>query len=327
MLRRLAVCRPFVLVLLAVASACGSSTGLGVPQTHPAGEVYATLTMTGRPFAAAVTSDGIVYVTQVDGGSLARTDLTGATVKDVISVGIHPSQVRVGASGRVYVSNQDTPSVGVVDAAEGRQTVSFPFTQSVLNLGVSPDASRIYALTDFDGVKVLDAANGSVLASIPAGPVLTGIAFDPSAPRVYVSARDGGTVTAIDTRSSQAVATFATGGSPQTVAVSPDGRELYVADIATSALQVWDLRTATRTAIVPIGSAVSRNTFDVAVTPDGAQLWISTLSDGKVFVLDRTTRAVERVITTGGSPRYIVFDASGSHAVIANESGWVTFVR
>jgi YVTN family beta-propeller protein len=166
-----------------------------------------------------------------------------------------------------------------------------------------------------------------VIASVPVGPVLAGIAFDPKAPRVYVAARDGGTVTAIDTRTYQAVATFATGGSPQNVAVSPDGAELYVTDIASSALQIWDLQSGQRREIVPIGSGVSRNTFDVAVTPDGTELWVSTLADGKVYVLDRVNRAVRRVIDTGGSPRYIVFDATGSRAVITNESGWVTFVR
>jgi YVTN family beta-propeller protein len=324
---RLAVSCSFAILLLAVGSACRSSTGLGVLPTHPGAEVYATLSMAGTPFAAAVTPDGVVYVSQLHSGSLARTDLTGTTVKDVISVGMHPSQVRVGPSGRVYVGNQDTPSVGVVDPVAGRQTVSFPLTTSVLTLGVSPDGSRIYALTDFGGVKILDAGNGSELATVAAGPVLTGIAFNPRSPRIYVAARDGGTVTAIDTRLNRVVARFATAGSPQNVAVSPDGAELYVADIANSALQIWDLRTGMRTAVVPIGSRVSRNAFDVAVTPDGAQLWVSTLADGKVFVLDRASRAVERVITTGGSPRYIVFDATGSRAVITNESGWVTFVR
>jgi YVTN family beta-propeller protein len=78
---------------------------------------------------------------------------------------------------------------------------------------------------------------------------------------------------------------------------------------------------------VPIGSGVSRNAFDVAVTPDGDQLWVSTLADGKVFVLDRASHAVLQVIATNGNPRYIVFDATGSRAVITNESGWVTFVR
>jgi YVTN family beta-propeller protein len=298
-----------------------------VVPTHPTGEVYATLSMTGTPFAAAVALDGTVYVSQLLGGSVARTDLTGAAVKDVIAVGIHPSQVRIGTAGRVYVGNQDTPSVGVVDMAAGRQTTSFPLTTSVLTLGVSPDGRRIYAPTDYAGVKVLDALTGSVIASVAAGPVLTGIAFNPRAPQVYVAARDGGTVTAIDTRSNTAVATFATGGSPQNVAVSPDGAELYVADIANSAVQVWNLQSGTQTAVLPIGSGAVRNAFDVAVTPDGAELWVSTLADGKVYVLDRVNRTVERAIDTGGSPRYIVFDASGAHAVITNESGWVTFVH
>jgi streptogramin lyase len=91
-------------LLLGLGSSCGSSTGVA-PPTRPAGEVYATLPMTGRPFAAAVAFDGTVYVSQVDGGSVARTDLSGATVNDVIPVGIHPSQVRVGPSGKVYVGN------------------------------------------------------------------------------------------------------------------------------------------------------------------------------------------------------------------------------
>src|SRR5919108_4394779 len=103
----LAVSRFLAILLLAGGSACRSSTGLGVLPTHPRGEVYATLSMAGTPFAAAVTPDGVVYVSQLHSGSLARTDLTGTTIKDVISVGIVRLQVRVGPSGRVYGGNPD----------------------------------------------------------------------------------------------------------------------------------------------------------------------------------------------------------------------------
>src|SRR5918999_1435715 len=152
-------------LLLVLGSGCGSTGPRGVP-THPDGDIYATLDMPGTPFAAAVGSDGVVYVTQLQSGSLARTDLTGSAVRDMITVGIHPSQVRVGPSGTVYVGNQDTPSIGVVDPVAGRQTTSFALEQSVLTLGVSQDGGRIYALTDFAGVQVLDASSGSVLASV-----------------------------------------------------------------------------------------------------------------------------------------------------------------
>jgi len=46
-----------------------------------------------------------------------------------------------------------------------------------------------------------------------------------------------------------------------------------------------------------------------------------------VFVFDRVTRALLGTVATGGSPRYIAFDAAGTTGVIPNEFGWVDFVR
>jgi hypothetical protein len=54
---------------------------------------------------------------------------------------------------------------------------------------------------------------------------------------------------------------------------------------------------------------------------------VSTLADGKVYVFDRLNRASLGEINTGGSARYIAFSPTGSQAVIANEMGWVNFVR
>jgi DNA-binding beta-propeller fold protein YncE len=43
-------------------------------------------------------------------------------------------------------------------------------------------------------------------------------------------------------------------------------------------------------------------------------------------VLDRATLAVIRTFT-GGSPRRIAFNRAGTTAVIANEAGYVTFIK
>jgi len=56
-------------------------------------------------------------------------------------------------------------------------------------------------------------------------------------------------------------------------------------------------------------------------------VYVSTLADGKVYVLDRATRAVLDSVRTGGSARYIGFSASGTHAIVANEMGWVNFIH
>ena len=68
-----------------------------------------------------------------------------------------------------------------------------------------------------------------------------------------------------------------------------------------------------------VGRALFRNNARGAIIGD---------RDGLTkLVFDRATRALIDVIATGGSPRYIGFNTSGTHAVVANEAGWVNFIR
>src|SRR2546426_6761762 len=167
--------------------------------------------------------------------------------------------------------------------------------------------------------------------SIPSsatGSLLTGVAFHPLAPCMYIAARDEGAIRTVDLREDSVVHTDAVSGARiQNVAVSLDGRLLFATDIQRSKLLVRDLTTEGSTFLeYAIGSGQVRNAFDVAVTPDNTEVYVSTLADGKVYVLDRATRALLDSIVTRGSARYIGFDKTGTHAVIANESGWVDFV-
>src|SRR5205807_1123867 len=190
---------------------------------------------------------------------------------------------------------------------------------SILTTGLSPDGSRLYALTDYYGVYVIDTATGQVVAQIPtAGMILTGVAFHPFAPCMYVAARDEGTIRTVDLRNNRIVHTdVVTGARIQNVAVSRDGSVLFATDIERSKLLARGLTSESATFLqYAIGSGRVRNAFDVAVTPDNAQLYVSTLADGKVYVLDRATRALRDSVRTGGSARYIGFSAvAARHAL------------
>jgi DNA-binding beta-propeller fold protein YncE len=65
------------------------------------------------------------------------------------------------------------------------------------------------------------------------------------------------------------------------------------------------------------------------VTPDSTQLYVTGFLDGvgQVHVVARTGRTIIRSHPVGGVPRRIAFTRTGSRAVIANESGWVDFIR
>ena len=302
--------------------------GLG----HPGLGSVDSVALDGAPFAVAVSPAGVVYVTQSWAASAVRADLPSTTFSAPFPVGYLPSQVRMSPDGRTaYVSNQDDGTITFINVATNQAfgTATVP-GGSILTTGLSPDGSRLYALTDYYGVYVIDTATRQVVAQIPtAGTILAGVAFHPFAPCMYVAARDEGTIRTVDLRNNAIVHTDAVPGARiQNVAVSRDGALLFATDIQRSELLVRDLPSGSTTFLeYPIGTPQSRNAFDVAITPDNAQVYVSTLADGKVYVLDRATRTLRDSVRTGGSARYIGFSASGTYAIVANEMGWVSFIH
>ena len=300
--------------------------------SHPGLGSVDSVALDGTPFAVAVSPSGVVYVTQALAASAVRADLPSTTFSAPFPVGYLPSQVRMSPDGRTaYVSNQDEGTVTFINVATNRPfgTATVP-GGSILTTGLSPDGSRLYALTDYYGVYVIDTGTRQVVAQIPtAGTILAGVAFHPFAPCMYVAARDEGTIRTVDLRNNRIVHTDAvTGARIQNVAVSRDGSLLFATDIERSKLLVRDLPAGGATFLEYwVGTPQRRNAFDVAVTPDNAQVYVSTLADGKVYVFDRTTRALRDSVRTGGNARYIGFSASGTLAIVANEMGWVSFIH
>jgi len=146
---------------------------------------------------------------------------------------------------------------------------------------------------------------------------------------MYVAARDEGRVSTVNLRTNTVVRSQTLGGARiQNLAVSRDGAVLFATDIERSKLLARDLRSdGSAFSEYAVGTPESRNAFDVAVTADNKQVYVSTLADGKLYVFDLGSRTIVDSVMTGGSPRYIGFDAGGATAVIPNESGWVNFLR
>ena len=309
---------------------------LGTPpsgRTHPGTTANDVEPLDGLPFAVAV-SQNVVYVTRALAASAVRADLPSTTLSAPFAVGDLPSQVRMSPdSVTAFVGNQDARTITFMNVTTNTAfaTVSVP-GGSILTIGLTPDGTRLYALTDFTGVFIIDVATRSVIGQIPVGStgsLLAGVAFHPFSPCMYIAARDEGAVRTIDLTTNTVVRTATVaGGQIQNVAVSLDGGSLYGTDIGRSKLITWDLTAPSSGYLeTDVGTPGFRNVFDVAVTPDNEQLYISTLNDGTVYIFDRATRSLVESIVTGGSGRYIGFVGLGSHAVVANESGWVNFIH
>jgi YVTN family beta-propeller protein len=317
-------------------SACNTPETGPAPtdKTHPSLARNDSQPLGAQPFAVAISRNNVAYITQGWNASAVRANLPSSVLSAPFPVGDLPSQVRMSPDGSTaYVENQDSQTIRYIDVATNQIIAQATVPAgSILNMGLSRDGTRLYALTDYYGVYVIDVNSRAVIAQIPAGntgTLLTGVAFHPFAACMYISARDQAIVSTVDLTTNAVVGQrVVTGGRIQTLTVSLDGGTLYGADIGRSKIVAWDLPSnAASFTETSVGTPVNRNVFDVEVTPDNAQLWVSTLADGKVYVFDRLNRASLGEINTGGSARYIAFSPTGSQAVIANEMGWVNFVR
>ena len=74
---------------------------------------------------------------------------------------------------------------------------------------------------------VIDTRNGNVLAKV-AAPESLAVLFNPTRNEAYVTHRQAGKVSVIDAKSYKVVKTFETPTSPNSLALSADGKTLYV---------------------------------------------------------------------------------------------------
>ncbi len=176
------------------------------------------------------------------------------------------------------------------------------------------------------------------------------MAFNSRGTRAYVTNQLSHSVSVIDVATGVAVNDIAVEGNPFVAIVGPSDRRLLV---TTNADRVYVINLASR----PEGDrALLRFTSPsngLALSRDGRYVYVSTLA-GEVAEVELDSNVVRRVFAVGGvaqglgvSPdgdelyvaneasdpaggldvRRIAFDREGTVAVVANEAGWVDFIR
>lgn len=106
----------------------------------------------------------------------------------------------------------------------------------------------------------------------------------------YVANISAGTVSVVDLDGQVPVRLIKAGKAPEGIALSPDGRQLWVADRDGAAVRLFDTATSRELALVPTGPTPIR----VVVTPDGRYAITSNYGSGTLSVIDTRTRRVAR---------------------------------
>jgi YVTN family beta-propeller protein len=129
-------------------------------------------------------------------------------------------------------------------------------------------------------------------------------------------------VVKIDAGSSQPIgvpAETGTNSEPYSLAISPDGKTVWVVNYGTGTLDSIDAATGQLTG-TPI--AVPKNAYGFAIAPNGARAYLAVNGKNEVLVIDLQARQViGSPILVGGLPAAIAISPDGTRAYVSNNGG------
>ncbi len=104
--------------------------------------------------------------------------------------------------------------------------------------------------------------------------------------------------------------------TPLNLALSPDGKEIYIACEASHTVIIVNVQERQKVAEIEVGHHPS----DVTFSPDGTKAYVSNRLDDTVAVVDVSSRKVLATIDVGDEPHGVLTDASGRNLYVLNTS-------
>ena len=194
---------------------------------------------------------GTLVVANKAGDTVSFIDLDSGREAARVAVGRAPHELAVSPDGRTVLVGEYGPesahgsSVAILDLASasvvGRIDVgpnSRPHSVAFL-----PGGSRaVVTLQDSDALAVLDLASRAVVRTIATGGRESHmVRLSPDGRRAYVTSRLGeGTLSIIDLEGGSPTRVLETGAGAEGLAVTPDGREVWVLDREAGTISIVD---------------------------------------------------------------------------------------
>lgn len=230
-----------------------------------------------------------------------------------------PTPTPLPANYHVYVANEGSDTVSVIDAGSNTVIATIPVGDAPSGLAVSPDGSRVYVASPGpDTVEVIDTATRAVVDTISMVPEdgVAHIAVSPDGAKVYVTYATSCGFSAIDTATAAREFSQLLGGCTAGVGVSPDSATVYVSSPGfdmVGSIDASDPPFYATTVQVATGGDPS----GLAVTPDGSQVYVANWGGNFVAVIDTSTDTVTTtILMTQSLSNEVAFNADGSRAYV-----------
>jgi PQQ-dependent catabolism-associated beta-propeller protein len=247
-------------------------------------------------------------------GSSRRAWLKSVMSLAILAVLPAVNQARA-AELRVFVTNEKSNNVTVIQALSGRVIGTIAVGQRPRGITASPDGRRVFvANSNSNNVSVIDSANLEVIDSFPAGIDPEGITID-SRNRMYVANENESAATIIDVSKREIIKRHEVGLEPETAVLSPDERWVTVSNESSNDIYFIDAQSAAMAGRV----GVPRNPRGMRFSADSRRLYVASEQEPMVSIIDVAERKLIRSMPTGGErPVDIVICPDGQRIYVSH---------
>jgi len=271
---------------------------------------------------ATAVAETLLVVRKTDGAVDFMDPGSGLRLASV-ALGHAPHEVSVSPDGRrAVVSNYGTrerpgATLSIVDLEQPRELRRIDLAPHTRPHGVAWFAVDRIAVTT-EGSRhllVVEPDSGRIVSAIETGQDVShmvAVASDRS--RAYVTNIGSGSATALDLAAGRKLADVDTGEGSEALALTPDGRELWVAARAAGHIAIVDTQSLRVTARVPLPGIPIR----IAITPDGRTALVTCAGSSELVAFDvpsrkeRGRRKVDVPLAAGAEQRPFARLAPGS---------------
>ena len=295
-------------------------------------------------------ADPTLYVASSGGGKIFQygLDIDGSLsplAEPTAAAGQSPDSVAVSANGRwVYVAIRGAVAQYDVSSDGGLSPMTpatVPAGQTPVGVAVIPDSNSVYVADAGGTIFQYDVGDDGALSSktpatITSVPKPAGLAVSPDGRSVYV-ANDGTeaqntalvyqfNVGAGEALSPKTPASVAADDGPSGVAVSPDGKSVYVTNSVVDTVSQYDVGAGGALSPKSAGEVGAGDTPSaLAILPDGDSAYVANSGDGSVSQFNVGTGGAlapkqPNSVSAGSSPADVAVSPDGE-SVYATDSG------
>jgi YVTN family beta-propeller protein len=265
-----------------------------------------------------------LLVLNKEDATLAVVDPASGTVTGRIAVGEGPHEIVASDDGKwAFASNYGTGpapgrTISMIDLAAKKELRRIDVSPLRRPHGLAIAGGKLYFTAEADKkVARYDPAADRIDWTFETGQATTHMIRLTRDMRTIFTANIGSdSVSAIERGADGAwhQTVIPVGKGPEGNALTPNGRELWVAQSRDGAVSIIDV--ASKQVIATIDAGTKRSNR-IAFTPDGTRALISDLDAGELVVIDAAARTVSRRVPVGKMPEGILIAPDGARAFVA----------